>query len=137
LTNLVQQAKGAFSRIIAFADPVFQTGGILVDQDAYTTGLDRIYNTKGFSDIFVEVSNDGANGLSWEINKCRREYSDISTLVNADFNEDAKAEANVAASANDSINITSVTPEITAIRVRLKRQTASMNTTVSGIVSAI
>lgn len=137
MTDLVPNAQGPLNRAPIFADPVFQTGAIAVDQDAYTSGLDRIYNVKGFSNIYIEIQNTGGtNGLTYTIEKARKEYATISTLVDADFDEVIQADANVAANANANHNVTSVTPEITAIRIRVKRQTTILDTTLAGIVSA-
>lgn len=137
MTDLVPNAQGPVNRAPIFADPVLQTGAITIDQDAYTSGLDRIYNVKGFSNLYIEIQNTGgANGLTYTIEKARKEYAVISTLVDADFNEVIKADTNVAFGANDANNVALVTPEITAIRIRIKRQATGDDTTLAGIVSA-
>jgi len=56
-------------------------------------------------------------------------------LVDADFNKDIKADTNVAFGANDTNAIIDISPESTAIRIRVKRQAAGLNTTLAGIVS--
>ena len=67
-------------------DPVLETGGITIDQDAYSSGLDRIYDVKGLKNMHVEIENTGgANGLTYKIEKARKDFANVSDLVDADF----------------------------------------------------
>ena len=121
--SLVQRVIGTNSRQTALHDVLLETGGIAIDQDAYTPGLDRIYNVKRLRNMVVEIQNTGgSNGLTFKIEKARKEYGVISTLVDADFDEGA----------NSVQNIENISPQTTAIRIRIKRQTAGQNTTLAG-----
>ena len=118
-----------------YHDPVLQTGAILIDDDAYTAGLTYTYDTRGFDEGYIEIINEGGtNGLTYTIEKCRKSYTTISTLVDADFNEVIQADANVAALANANHTLTDLTPEVTSIRIRVKRQTSLLNTTFGGLM---
>ena len=136
MTILTQRARGANSDTGGVADAAIQTGGITINQDAYDSSLDRIYDVKGLQNMYVEIKNTGgANGLTFKIEKARAEFTEVSELVNADFDEEIKGDTNVAFGANDMTTISLISPEITAIRVRIKRQTASNDTTLGGFVS--
>ena len=117
-------------------DSVLQTGGIAIDQDAYTAPLDRRYDVRGLRNMYVEIQNTGvANGLTYKIEKARKSFAKESDLVDADFNKDIKADTNVAFGADDINIIIDISPETTAIRIRVKRQAAGLDTTLAGIVS--
>ena len=117
-------------------DAVLQTGGITIDQNAYTAGLDRVYNVEGLNNMHVEIKNTGgANGLTFKIEKARKQVEDVSTLVDADFDKDILADTNVAFGADSIQDIVDITPESTAIRIRVKRQAAGLDTTLAGFVS--
>ena len=120
-----------------FHDKVLEAGGIAIDQDAYSSGLDRIYDVKGLKNMHVEIENTGgANGLTYKIEKARKDFTDVSTLVDADFDQDIKADTNVAFGTTILDDIADISPETTAIRIRIKRQTSGNDTTLAGIVSA-
>jgi len=117
-------------------DAVLQTGGITIDQNAYTAGLDRVYNVEGLNNMHVEIKNTGgANGLTFKIEKARKQVEDVSTLVDADFDKDILADTNVAFGADSIQDIVDITPESIAIRIRVKRQAAGLDTTLAGFVS--
>ena len=118
-------------------DALLQTGAIAIDQDAYTAGLDRVYDVRGLTNIYIEIRNTGgANGLTYKIEKARKQVEDVSTLVDADFDIDIKTDTNVAFGANDTNIIVDITPESSAIRVRVKRQAAGLDTTMAGFATA-
>lgn len=134
--TLIQRKRGAFNRKVTLHDALLQTGSIAIDQDAFTSGLDRIYDVKGLTNIHVEIENTGgANGLTFKIEKARKEFTDISTLTDADFDQDVVVDTNVAFGATSINDIVDISPETTAIRIRVKRQTAGQDTTLAGIVS--
>lgn len=136
MTVLTQRGKGANSSNGALYDAVLESGGITINQDAYTSGLDRVYDVKGLSNMVVEIQNTGgANGLTFKIEKARKEYSDITTLVDADFDEDILGDTNVAFGANSVQDIIDLSPQSTAVRIRVRRQTAGMDTTLAGFVA--
>lgn len=98
MTILVDRAIGTNSLTGAKHDAVLQTGGITVNQDSYVAALDRTYNVKGLTDMYVEIENTGAtNGLTFKIENARKEFTAISELVDADFNQNIVANTNVAA----------------------------------------
>ena len=134
--KLVLRKKGANSGNSSYHDKALEAGAIAIDQDAYTGNLDRIYDVKGLQNMYAEIQNTGgANGLTYKIEKARKEFTDITTLVDADFNQDIKADTNVAFGAEDVNIIIDISPETTAIRIRVKRQAAGLDTTLAGIVS--
>lgn len=117
-------------------DSVLQTGEIAIDQDAYVAGLDRRYDVRGLRNMYIEIKNTGgANGLTYKIEKARKSFAKESDLVDADFNKDIKADTNVAFGVDDINSIVDISPETTAIRIRVKRQAAGNDTTLAGIVS--
>ncbi len=129
------RTKGAFSGNSSYYDKALQTGAIAIDQDAYSAGLDRIYDVKGLKNLHVEIENTGgANGLTYKIERATKEIA-TSLLADADFDKDIKADTNVAFGATVVDDIIDLSPESTAIRIRVKRQTAGQDTTLAGIVS--
>jgi hypothetical protein len=123
------------SKLPNFYDKAIQDGGIAIDQDAYTEGLDRLYDVRGLANMHVTMKNTGgSNGLTYTIENASKEYTDITTLVDSDFSE-IKGDTNVALSAEDFSDIIDISPESTAIRIRVKRQTAGQDTTLAGTVS--
>jgi len=136
LTDLVNRKQDS-GRYAGAADPELQTGGISIDQDAYTTGLDRIYDVKGMDRVYVEIKNTGGtNSLTYTIQKSRKEFTLLTELVDADFDQTVLDDTDVAFGVTDPHNITDVASEITAIRIRIKRTTAGQSTTMAGIFSA-
>jgi len=139
VTNFVfvQRVTGPNNRRVAFHDKVLEDGpDITIDQDAYTVGLERVYNVKGLSNMHTEIENTGgANGLTYTIEKARKEFIDITTLVDADFDEAILADTNVAFGTTDIQDTVDISPETTAIRIRVRRETSGMDTTMTGIVS--
>ena len=130
------RSKGAYSGNSTYHDKALKAGAIDIDQDGYTANLDRIYDVKVLKNMYAEIQNTGgANGLTYKIEKARKEFTDITTLVDADFNKDIKADTNVAFGAEDVNIIIDISPETTAIRIRVKRQAAGLDTTLAGIVS--
>ncbi len=129
--------KMSQATLVSYRDDELQTGGITIDQDAYTAGLDRTYDVRGLKNMHIEIENTGgANGLTYKIEKARKDFADVSTLVDADFDQDIKADTNVAFGTTVLDDIADISPETTSIRIRIKRQTASQDTTLAGIVSA-
>ena len=118
-------------------DATLQTGNITIDQNAYTTGLDRIYDVRGLQKMNVKIKNTGGvNGLTYKIEKTRKQFTDdASSLVDAAFDEDIKGDTNVAFGANDLTPIIDISPASTAIRIRVKRQTAGLDTTMAGFAA--
>ena len=136
LTDLVRRFpatnKQSFQPVSA--DPPLQEGNILIDQDAYTDGLERRYDVRGFANMHIEINNDGANGVTYSIGKASKEVDDVSSLVDADFT-DLLTDFDVGAGTSDVRDIIDISPETTSIRIQLRRQSAGQDTTVSGIAS--
>lgn len=141
MTDLTIRERGPISANSQYADAALQTGAIAVDQDAYSTTpdftvLDRVYNVKGLDNMHIEIENTGgANGLTFTIVNTKKEFKVISTLVDADFTGEILADTNVAFGATSIQDIVDISPETTAIRIKIKRQTAGQDTTLVGIVS--
>lgn len=137
MTILVFRRKGANSSDTALHDSVLEAGGITINQDNYDASLDRIYDVKGLANIHTEIENTGgSNGLTYTIQNARKDFLEVSELVDADFDETILADTNVSFGTTDLQDIIDVSPETTGIRIRVRRQTASNDTTMAGIVSA-
>jgi len=136
LTDLVRRFpatnKQSFQPVSA--DPVIETGAILIDQDAYTIPLERRYDVRGFANMHLRISNDGANGLTYSIGKASKEVDDVSTLVDADFTN-LLTDEDVASGAFDVRDLIGISPESTSIRIQIRRQSAGQDTTFSGVAS--
>lgn len=133
---LVARSKGKNSDSGALNDPLLETGAITIEEAGYTTAIDRIYDVKGLANMHVEIENTGgSNGLTYKIEKARKEFVEVSELANADFDEDIKGDTNVAFGAISISDIIDLSPESTAIRIRIKEQVGGSDTTLAGIVS--
>jgi len=94
LTILTERKKGSNSDSGALSDAALQTGAIPVNSDAYavtpdSTVLDRVYDVKGLANMHVEIENTNVtNGLVYKIEKARKEFTEVSELVDADFDQD-------------------------------------------------
>jgi len=95
-------AGGSIQRANEFYDVVFEAGAITIDQDAYSAGLDRTYDVRGFKNMHIEITNTGSNPLTYKIEKARKNFTLLTTLSFTDFNKDIQGNtdvlANVAAS---------------------------------------
>ena len=91
-------------------DAALQTGAIAIDQDAYSAGLDRVYNVEGLNNMHVEIKNTGSNPLTFKIEKARKQVEDVSTLVDADFDKDVLGNTDVLAlvAATGTVTLASV-----------------------------
>lgn len=133
MTSLVQRPSD--SKLGILHDLVLEAGGILINQDAYSAGLDRRFDVRGSRKMNVKIKNTGANGLTYKIEKARKSFTKESDLVDADFDEDIKGDTPVASGAEDLSAIIDISPATTAIRIRIKRTTAGQDTTLEGFVS--
>lgn len=89
MTDLVQRLVGPNVKSASFHDVTLEAGAINVNSDTYGAPLDRIYNTKGLKNIHIEIENTNAtNGLIFKIEKSRKEYLVLSSLGDADFDQD-------------------------------------------------
>lgn len=131
----LERETSPYTRAPVFFDKALQDGGIDINQDAYTTGLDRLYDIRGMSNMHVTIINSGgSNGLTYKIEKASKEFTDVNDLVDADFSE-LKGDTNVAFGDSDVSDVIDITPESTAIRIRLKRQSSGQDTTLAGTVA--
>lgn len=110
MTILTQRAKGANSDSGGSADAALQTGNITIDKDAYDATLDRIYDVKGLANMIVEIVNTGSNPLTFKIENARKEFTQVSELVDADFNRDILGNTDVLAlvAANGTVTLLGV-----------------------------
>jgi len=102
LTELTIRERGPISGNSQYADALLQTGAIAVDQDSYSTDpdstvLDRVYNVKGLDNMHFEIENTGVNPLTFKIEKARKEFKLLSSLLEADFDQEIKANTDVLA----------------------------------------
>ncbi len=133
--RFLERQTSPYTRAPVFFDKALQDGGIAIDQDAYTTGLDRLYDIRGMSNMHVTIINSGgSNGLTYTIEKASKEFTNVNDLVDDDFSE-IKPDTNVAFGDSDVSDIIDISPESTAIRVRVKRQSSGQDTTLEGTVS--
>ena len=136
LTNLIRRFpatnKQSFQPVSA--DQPLEAGNILIDQDAFTEGLERRYDVRGFANMHITISNDGANGVTYSIGKANKEVDDVATLVDADFT-DLLTDFDIGSGVVDVRDIIDISPESTAIRIQLKRTSAGQDTTISGVAS--
>lgn len=118
--QLVPKQKGAFSGNSVYHDKAIADAALVVDNATYDAAHDRLYDIKGLEEIWARFKNTGANTIDMTIEKSHKEFTDITTLVDADF-EDEVAEAPIVAAAKSVVfTKTQLTPEITAIRIRFK-----------------
>ena len=136
LTNLIRRFPATNKQTFApvSADPPLEAGNILIDQDAFTDDLERRYDVRGFANMHLEISNDGANGVTYSIGKASKEVDDVADLVDADFT-DLLTDFDVGTGVVDIRDIIGISPESTAIRIQLKRTSAGQDTTISGVAS--
>lgn len=112
MTNLTLRVRGPLSGNSQYEDSALQTGGIDVNQDAYDSSLDRIYNVKGLANMHIEIENTNVtNGLIFKIEKTTRAYTVITTLVDADFDQDLLGNTTVLSlvAATGTVTLASVT----------------------------
>jgi hypothetical protein len=132
MTDLTLRKKGLYSGKSEYYDPVLVAGAITINDDAYGS-FDYIYDVKGILDALILIENTGgANGLTYVVEGTRKEFTALSELVGADFTEVVVTEANVAFGAEAKTDWNRDSGEITALRLRVKRQTAGQNTTLAG-----
>jgi len=139
LTDLVIRNRSPFSGNSSYADPVVQTGGIVIDEATFGAGADtdRRYNVKGLDDVFVKIINETANSLDLQILATQKEFLDVdANLVVADFTQEVLATVAVVTGTPNLTDIPIKTPKITAILIRTKETVAASDTTYGGIVSA-
>lgn len=135
MTDLIARVKGSYNAQTEFFDKALEDGAILIDQDDYDSSLDRIYDVKALKDIYILIQNTGgANGLTYKVQQARKEFTLLADLVDADFVDGAVAEATVASGAEAESVVARASGEITALRLRVKRATASNDTTMAGEV---
>ena len=120
-------------------DSALQTGAIDIDADGYTVALDRVYNVKGLNNMHTEIENTGgANGLTYTIEGSSKQYAGndpVGLVADADYDEVIIGDTNVAFGTTDKNDIIDISPELTTIRIRVKRQTSALDTTLAGIVN--
>ena len=97
MTDLISRATGPHSSNRVLHDLVLQTGGITIDQDLYSSGLDRIYDIRGLTNMHVEIKNTGSNPLTYKIEKARKNFTLLTTLSFADFDKDIQGNTDVLA----------------------------------------
>lgn len=121
--QLVPKQKGAFSGNSVYHDKAIADAALVVDNGTYDAAHDRLYDVKGLEEIWARFKNTGANSIDMTIEKSHKEFTDITTLVDADFEEQV-AEAAIAAAAKSTVfSKTQLSPEITALRFRFKETT--------------
>ncbi len=112
MTTLTNRPLGVNSSNSVLHDAILAAGGIVVNQDEYTSGLDRTYDVRGLSSVHVEIENIGVtgNGLTYKIEKTRRDYASITDLVELDFNANIKTDTIVSAGIAANATVTMAGP---------------------------
>lgn len=118
--TLVQKQKGAYSGNSIYHDKALADTALVVDNAAYATAFDRLYDVKGLEEMWAEFTNTGANSIDMLIEKTHKEFTDITDLVDADFETEVAEAAIAAAVTSTAFSKTQLTPEITALRFRFK-----------------
>jgi len=142
LTDLSIRKRGLISANSTYFDKALQDGAIVVEQDNYSinpdsTVLDRVYNVKGLDNMPVKIKNTGGvNGLVFTIVNTSKEFTEISELVEADFDGEIVEDTIVAFGESSLQDIIDISPQSTAIRIKIKRESAGQNTTLAGDISA-
>ena len=99
--TFLPRITGKDARVATYFDEDLETGGnITIDQDDYTTLLDRVYPVKGRKNMHAEIENTGLdNGLTYRIEGASKEFRALTDLVDADFTNEIKADTNLAGGA--------------------------------------
>ena len=140
MTEFTVRERGKISGNSTYFDKALEDGAIPVNQDNYSvnpdsTPLDKVYNVKGLNNMPTRIKNTGgANGLTFTIVGTSKEFKDITELAEADFDNEIVADTNVAFGANSVQDVVNLSPQSTAIRIKIKRQTAGQDTTLAGDV---
>lgn len=106
MTLLVSRPLGVNSHTSVLHDPVLETGAITIDQDSYTSGLDRTYDVRGLKNMHIEIKNTGGNPLTYKIEKARKAFTVLTTLIFTDFDKDIQGNTDVLASVAASGTVT-------------------------------
>jgi len=135
LTKLVTRKIGPNSTSGAYHDAVLAQGGITLANDSYNAADDRIYDTRGLLNVHTEINNSGLSSLSYRIETARIEYDTLDQLTDADFNKLLLDDTIIPDTNTESHDIINISPETTAIRIRLRRS-SGITTTYGGIFAA-
>jgi len=123
---MVVKKEGEYSGNSIYHDKALADTALVVDNAAYGTAFDRLYDMKGLKEWFFSIKNTGANSIDMLVEKAHKEFTDITTLVDADFLQET-AEAAIVSSGRSIPNAkVQVTPEITALRIRFKESTGGL-----------
>lgn len=128
------KTKQGFRGVEIFEDlnDNIKTTGVAVDDDNYDTStfLDRDYDVRAVDAFIIKVENiDPADGITLTVLTTTKDYDIMNTdLVDADFSETGLTEESVAAGAKSTTyKLVVDSPEITAVRLRAKRQTTLLD----------
>ncbi len=117
---------------VTFEDDELDAGGIVINQDAYDTSLDREYDVRGLSKIgIIAEETVGTNGITYKVQEAYKSFKLLSDIVDADYQDGFLAESVLAAGAEEGTEVV-VKREVTAIRFRVKRTGAGLNGTLRG-----
>ena len=135
--TFIPRITGDVARVATYFDETLETGGdITINQNSYVAALDRVYPVKGRKNMHIETENTGgANGLTYTIEATSKEFRALSDLADADFSNVIKVDTNVAFGVTVVDDVIDISPQTTAIRVRVKEQVGGNPTTRQGIVS--
>lgn len=138
-TTLQQVTQPTHNQNTVFIDRLLENTGISVVGD-YDADTDRVYDVRGMLGFFNQIENP-ATGVSINVllEKATRHpqnNEDSDPLEDADFTE-LVAEQTVSVGAfSTAFELVRATPEITFIRVRMKRVTGTTPIIVTGVTSA-
>lgn len=94
--TLKRQSTPSQDTTVYFDDPELQIGNITIDQDGYTTGLDREYDVRGKKNMHLEVKNTGStNALIYRIERTNKNFVNTSEVVDADYDKIIKPDTDV------------------------------------------
>ena len=133
--DLTQQSNASSNNNVVFTDEVLENDGANISFDTFQSAGDRIYDVRGFLGFFAQIINDSPVSINVEIDQSIL-HKDTSSLVDADFTV-LVADAEVTTGTTSAIfELLRATPQITAIRIRLRLNAPGAPQTVNGVVSA-
>jgi len=118
--TLVPKKRGKYSGNSIWFDKTTEDTALVVDNAAFDSAQDLIYDVKGLDQAFVQFLNSGANSIDMLIEKSTKEFTDLTTLVDADFVQEVAVAAIVASALSVAFTKTDISPEITALRFRFR-----------------
>ncbi|KKN75424.1 hypothetical protein LCGC14_0380450 [marine sediment metagenome] len=91
--TLVPKKPSISSRVPIFFDKALENASIVIDNAAYLATKDRLYDVHGMGKGWAQFKNVGANSIDMLIEKTHKEFTDITTLTEVDFEDEVIEDA--------------------------------------------